>query len=51
MVENGGRNLVEIRMKQFEYRNASTECDTFNTAIRLKKGPKLIEVDTLSRNI
>ena len=36
MAENSGFwSLLEIRMKQFEYQNASIEYDTFNTTIGL----------------
>ena len=37
------------QIKQFEYRNASTEYDTFNTTIILTKGQKIIEVDPFKK--
>ena len=40
------RRLFELRNQQFEYRNVTTDYDTFITIIRLRKGQKLIEVDS-----
>ena len=44
------RQLFELRNQQFEYRNVTTDYDTFITIIRLRKGQKLIEVDSFKKD-